>query len=150
MKYVGKACSSSELKGFFAENAFRPQTRGKRPWASAGLFPQLVWFLFEEHKTLAKLGFSARSNGVQVKQAPQKFEVVASVDCDQFESSAEVLLLVENAGFEKENQAKAWMIPEEKQAPYLCIGIKVYSVRSNNLHTSIHNMVMWEKRDVLF
>ena len=150
MAYKGKAHSTSNYGGFFEENAFRPgiQTEpNPRPgWSSAGVFPQIVWFQFEEQKTLTKIGFSTRANEPTVSQAPKKFEVAASVDCQQFQSNAEVLLSIEDAGFEKMNQARAWMIPEEKQAPYLCIGIKVYSVRGPNAHTALQNVVMWEKR----
>ena len=108
MAYKGKAHSTSNYGGFFEENAFRPgiQTEpNPRPgWSSAGVFPQIVWFQFEEQKTLTKIGFSTRSNEPTVSQAPKRFEVVASVDCNQFQSNAEVLLSIEDAGFEKMNR----------------------------------------------
>ena len=131
-----------------AENAFLRQLKGRVSWSSQDQeFPHHVWFQFEKPKTLTKIGFSTRLEDAGITQAPKKFEVVASGDCNLFMSAAEVLLVVENAGFDKEDQAKAWMIPEAKQAPYLCIGIKVQSVnRAGVKIASVQNMIMWERR----
>ena len=41
--------------------------------------------------------------------------------------------LVEDAGFQRGDQAIAWLIPEEMQSSYLCIGIKINSVYGNEL-----------------
>ena len=146
MEYVGKAHASSAYLP--AQNALHPEAIKKSPWMSERGFPQSVWFQFEEQKFLTKIGFS--SDWYDVNRAPKKFEVVGSMDCEQFESTAEVLLVVENAGFDKEDQAKAWMIPEDKQAPYLCIGINIHSVNDKETgYTSVRKMIMWENRVAL-
>ena len=133
------------LIGDSAEMAFRPpETNQYKSWVSSGDPPHHVWFQFEERKTLTKIGFSTRRH---IDTAPKKFEVVASVDCNRFMDTAEVLLVVENAGFVEDNQAKSWAIPEAKQAPYLCIGIKVISVNDDNTKgTELRYMIMWEKK----
>ena len=149
MTYIGKPYASSGHSNRPAKHAFRRETDESRAWTSNGAFPHFVWFEFEENKTLTKIGFSSdrRKNW-----APKKFEVLASMQCErweQFDATAEVLLVVENAVFDEADQAKAWWIPKAKQAPYLCIGIKIHSSNRNSLpNTALQNMIMWERRNV--
>ena len=121
-------------------------TDSPKPWASAeNDFPQYLWFKFEVSHVLTKIGFSTRSDRRDSAAGdPKKFDVIASQDCNQFN----VLLHVEDAAFLEQYQAKAWEIPEEKQAPYLCIGIKVHSIKGYYKYqvTAVQNMIMWEKR----
>ena len=152
MAYVGKPHSSSSLPDYPAAHAFRPQIiEGRKYWPWANQkdypFPHSVWFEFEEPKFLTKIGFSTRVESDHIGQAPIKFEVIAALKCEDFLSNAEVLLTVEDAGFKNPDQAQAWLIPAEKQGPFLCIGIRIHSVQDvSKGFTSVQKLTMWEKR----
>ena len=134
------------------------------PWASALKTdpPHFVWFQFNEPKFLTKIGFSSRHLAWWECQSPKKFDVVAAKDpqdCENFQEKSEVLLRIDDAGFQRENQDLAWAIAEEKQAWYHCIGIKIHSVigrfsQTNSdaclverdIMVAVHKIRMWEKR----
>ena len=70
----------------------------------------------------------ASSGDDHLEVTPEKFEVVGSEDCVQFpRGQARVLLAVQKAGFHRLNQANVWVIPPEKRASLLCLGIRVLS-----------------------
>ena len=145
--YDGSAHASSLTGSYLAENAFKPQhVDSSKPWANhqSRKFPHFVWFQFKEPKIMTKIGFSTRM-GI-FRQVVKKFDVIAAASFGTGCGSWRILLSVENAGFERSNQAKVWSIPAENRAPYLCIGLKIHSNTDGGVYVSVQNMVMWAKR----
>ena len=165
INYVGKARATSyQDDAHSAVHAFVRQGPGQPPWASKiGVKPPyVISYRFKEPKSVTKIGFSSRIDGWWKCQSPKKFDVVAALDpqdCRIFMANSQVLLSVEDAGFQRQDQALSWMIPKEMQSSYLCIGIRIHSVigvvdaNSNVCNAdhsrttaSVHNMLMWESR----
>ena len=126
--------------GFRLENEISDQPWGPRDVS----FPHSLWFKFKTSHVLTKIGFSTYGGNSAVKQAPKKFDVIASASPDY--KNFQVLLHVEDAGFFGQNQLQVWEIPEEKQAPYPCIGIRIRTTNQQDAYTAVKNMIMWEKR----
>ena len=150
--YEGEARACSSLLGRAAANAFLPEVTSTIPWTNDKdhPFPHHVWFQFQRPKTVTKIGFSTRINADYFGQAPRKFDVIAgnsAEDCSgDATSKAHVLLRIEEAGFQRANQAKSWLIPVEMRKPHLCIGISIHSSAGNGKFVSLQNMIMWESR----
>ena len=161
--YVGEAHSSTSFDNYPANCAFGQPCQNGNPWASAHNSnpPHLIWFRFKKPKVLTKIGFSSRSTACWQCQSPKKFEVIAAMHpnvCEDLMMKGRVLLSVEDAGFQEEDQAIAWLIPKKKQLAYRCIGIKIHSVigrvEQNGacstddrlMVASLFKMHMWEKR----
>ena len=152
-------CSKYDYYDYHPKYGFQNEISGNS-WQShdGENFPHSLWFKFKASHVLTKISFSS---SIYLEQAPKEFAVIASQDCINFQD----LLHIEDAAFERQNQAQSWEIPEEKRAPYTCIGIKIHSSKGEdgdvildddgNAYqyiyeaehaTSVQNMVMWEKR----
>ena len=73
-------------------------------------------------------------------QAPKKFAIVGSNDCQDWS----ILLSVEDADFTHENEAKAWIIPCEMRRICACYGIKIFTAKGGTKgFVTIQNVLMW-------
>ena len=80
-------------------------------------------------------------------QVPQKFDFVASDDCNASNFSTwHSILRVQDAGFTFSGQAKAWEIPQQKRATFLCFGFRIYSNFRDSPPACFHDARMWEER----
>ena len=148
VEYRGTAHATSADHNHEAEKAFRLQGNGQLPWSNIGAdpYPHTVWFHFEDKKVFHKIGFSSRSDGY-LHVTPKGFEIVGSEDCVYFpDCNSQVLISVQEAGFYLPNEAKVWVIPAEKRAPFLCLGIRVISSKGSNTHTALQNIKIWGER----
>ena len=117
------------------------------PWASVNpaTFPEAIWFQFYQPAILAKIGFSSRQTTTNdLYQSPVKFDILASNDCKANQLDGIVLMSLDNIFWTKSDEAKAWVIPEEKRRRFRCYGVKVYRTKTSNV--VITNTLMWEER----
>ena len=163
IEFVGEAHSSTSLDGYSANCAFGDPCENGNPWASGRNQepPHLIWYQFHEPKFLTKIGFSSRTSEWWECRSPEKFDVIAALDandCGDFNKNSNILLSIENAGFQRLDHAIAWEIPKNKQSFYRCIGIRIHTVigkpgigpicnsADSRMMASLQKMRMWERR----
>jgi len=117
--YNGTAGASSiDTASYAAENAFKG-SNSKR-WASSQTLPAKLWFNFTSPVKVVMISFEPPYDSSYWKEAPKKFDLIASNDCTNWK----VLRSVKNAGFTSYGQVKSWKIPCDQQKSYKCYGIE--------------------------
>jgi len=117
--YNGTAGASSiDGASYAAENAFKG-SNSKR-WASSITLPAKLWFNFTSPVKVVMISFEPPYDSSYWKEAPKKFDLIASNDCTNWK----VLRSVKNAGFTSHGQVKSWKIPCDQQKSYKCYGIE--------------------------
>ena len=142
IEFRGQAKSSSQYDGnLSAKEAFMGEM-GKF-WASSGNDPaRKIWYQFEEAHSLAKIGFSSRSDDF-LWQTPAHFLVIGSTMTDEC-TNWSTLLEVKKAGFTKNGEFRSWLIPIVNRKPFRCIGLKILSTIGDVNNAALKNVMMWE------
>ena len=143
IEFRGRAKASSRFNsGFSAKEAFKGEN--EPPWASRRNDPKpKIWFQFKAAHSLAKIGFSSRQDERYFGRTPTHFLVIGSTmteNCQKWST----LLEVKNAGFTKNNEFKAWLIPALNRKPFYCIGFKIVSTIDKENIAALKNITMWD------
>jgi len=112
------ASSSWDSSSYAAENAFKGSNSER--WASSYTLPAKLWFNFTSPVKVVMISFEPPYDSSYWKEAPKKFDLIASNDCTNWK----VLRSVKNAGFTSYGQVKSWKIPCDQQKSYKCYGIE--------------------------
>ena len=143
ISYSGKPGATSQ----FADNhgpqyAFKPE--GVAPYATSGSGKaETVWYEFIEPQIVAKISLRSRK-GASWNTAPQASEDLTfkgSDDCQTWVT----LKSVAHAGFTKNNETRAFVIPCKARRAYKCYGIGVKKAHGGKAekHVSLANVVMY-------
>jgi len=117
--YDGTAGASSHYdSSYVAEYAFTGSNSER--WASLTTLPAKLWFNFTSPVKVGAISFEPPFDSSYWKEAPKKFDLIASSDCTNWK----VLRTVGNAGFTRQGQVKSWKIPCDQQKSYKCYGIE--------------------------
>ena len=54
------------------------------------------------------------------------------------------MLIVEDAGFDAEDQFRSWDIPAEMQGSFHCYGLGIDTVLGGGNVAAVRNIIMWE------
>ena len=91
-----------------------------------------VWICFETNRTVLKIGIM----GGSTNHAVESFRV---------HGDKKLLLTVDDAGFQANNEERSWLIPVEKRGPHKCYGLEaIQGGGGGNRKVKIKEILMWE------